>query len=193
MTRPSRRNWLCLVCLLLAACSYARLTPGLVDPSAPPIPTLASSGAGAVGTSSTFAPIPSPTVEASQLYLILDADPIPIENGEIFPLTESLGLGVTVDPYPPVGLSAQVGLDLYLTDELGAPVRGAAIEIIYDMLTMAHGPYESVILDRENGHYLTSLELLMFGAWGLKTQIRVSEGAEPLELTIVLFLALPPE
>ena len=32
-----------------------------------------------------------------------------------------------------------------------------------------------------------------FGGWGLKTQIRVSEGAEPLELTIVLFLALPPE
>ncbi len=115
-----------------------------------------------------------------------------MENGESVQLTDELGVRITLAPYPPVGLSAQVGLDLYLFDPAGEPVRDAAIEISYDMLSMPHGPFQSAISEHENGHYLISLDLIMFGAWGLEIQI-LPDRAAPARLRIVVVLALPEE
>lgn len=118
---------------------------------------------------------------------------MPIENGESVQLTESLGVQITVDPYPPIGLSARPVLDLYLFDPVGQPVRGAAIEINYDMLSMAHGPFQPSTIEQESGHYLTSLDLLMFGPWGMEIEILEPNGTSPVQLRIVIVVELPEE
>ena len=118
---------------------------------------------------------------------------MPIENGRSVQLTESLGVQITVDPYPSIGLSAQPVLDLYLFDSAGQPMRGAAIEISYDMLSMAHGPFQPTTIEQEGGHYLTSLELLMFGPWGMEIEILEPSGAAPVRLRIVIVVELPEE
>jgi hypothetical protein len=142
---------------------------------------------------STAAPPIAPTENPSQLYLILDGEPTPIENGESVQLTDELAVQITVDPYPPSGLSAQVVLDLYLYDPAGEPVRDAAIEIFYDMLSMPHGPFQPAVRERERGHYLTSLDLIMFGNWGMEIEILPTAGAAPVRLRIVVVVELPEE
>jgi len=118
---------------------------------------------------------------------------MPIENGESVQLTDALRVQITVDPYPPIGLSAQAVLDLYLSDPAGQPVPGAAIQITYDMLSMAHGPFQPSTVEQEGGHYLTSLELLMFGPWGMEIEIFEPSGTAPIRLRIVVVVELPEE
>jgi len=142
---------------------------------------------------STASPPAAPTENPSQLYLILDGEPTPIENGDSVQLTDELGVQITVDPYPPIGLSAQPVLDLYLFDPAGQPVRGAAIEITYDMLSMPHGPFQPAVREQENGHYPTFLDLIMFGNWGIEIEILPTNAAGPARLRIVVIVALPEE
>jgi hypothetical protein len=125
--------------------------------------------------------------------LILDGEPTPIENGESLQLTDELGVQITVDPYPPIGLSAQPVLDLYLFDTAGQPVGGAAIEITYDMLSMPHGPFQPAVREQERGHYLTFLDLIMFGNWGMEIEILEPNGTAPIRLRIVVVVELPEE
>ncbi len=164
-----------------------------VPPSvtAPPTPSLTSSAT--ASSANTPSPGATPTARPSQLYLIFDEDPIPIGNGDTYNLNDDLSLRVTVDPYPPVGLSAHLVMDLYLSDKLGVPVTDAAISISYDMFTMTHGPFEPSIIDRGNGHYLTSLDLIMFGPWGLEIEIRTPNSPETQELIIAVIVALPKD
>ena len=108
-------------------------------------------------------------------------------------LTDELGVQITVDPYPPSGLAAQVVLDLYLFDPAGEPVRDAAIEISYDMLSMPHGPFQPAVREQESGHYLTSLDLIMFGNWGMEIEILPTNAAGPARLRIVVIVTLPQE
>lgn len=108
-------------------------------------------------------------------------------------LTDDLGVRITVDPYPPSGLSAQVVLDLYLYDSAGEPVRGAAIQIFYDMLSMSHGPFQPASREQESGHYLASLDLIMFGNWGMEIEILEPNGTTPIRLRIVVVVELPEE
>jgi len=142
---------------------------------------------------STASPPIASTENPSQLYLILDGEPTPIENGESVQLTDELAVQITVDPYPPIGLSAQPVLDLYLFDPAGQPARRAAIEITYDMLSMAHGPFQPPTIEEGSGHYLTSLDLIMFGNWGMEIEILEPNGTAPIRLRIVVVLELPEE
>ena len=141
----------------------------------------------------TASPPAGPTESPSQLYVILGGEPVPIENRESVQLTEALGVQITVDPYPPIGLSARPVLDLYLFDPAGQPVRGAVIEITYDMLSMAHGPFQPPTLEQESGHYITGLELLMFGPWGMEIEILEPNVTAPVRLRIVVVVELPEE
>ena len=138
-------------------------------------------------------PAGSATPNPSQLYLILDGEPTPIENGESVQLTDELAVQITVDPYPPSGLSAQVVLDLYLYDPAGEPVHDAAIQIFYDMLSMPHGPFQPASREQESGHYLTYLDLIMFGNWGMEIEILEPNGTAPIRLRIVVVVELPEE
>lgn len=127
----------------------------------------------------------------SQLYVILADEPVPVENGEQVELSEDLDLQITVDPYPPHGLSAHAVVDLHLTRPGGRPVDNAQIEVRYDMFTMVHGPFEPQIIARDDGHYLFSLEMIMYGAWELNTAIRVPNDPTTHQLTIAVILTPP--
>ncbi len=186
------RPWLALL-LLLTDCGGRLATA--VEPAGSSTP---DQGANLSATEirpaeSTASPQLAPTENPSQLYLILDGEPTPIENGESVQLTDDLAVQITVDPYPPIGLSVQPLLDLYLFDPAGRPVRGAAIEITYDMLSMAHGPFQPRTIEQESGHYLTSLDLLMFGPWGMEIEILMPSGTAAVQLRIVVFVELPEE
>ncbi len=186
------RPWLALL-LLLTACAGRPATA--VEPAGTATPDQGATLSATVTRPSelTAAPPTAPTENPSQLYLILDGEPTPIENGESVQLTDELGVQLTVDPYPPSGLAAQVVLDLYLFDPAGEPVRDAAIEISYDMLSMPHGPFQPAVREQESGHYLTSLDLIMFGNWGMEIEILPTNAAGPARLRIVVIVTLPQE
>jgi hypothetical protein len=178
---------------LLSACAGRPATTVDSAPSAVPNRAAAPSPTVAQLAEQTASPSPGPTETPSQLYAILGGEPVPIENGESVQLTDALGVQITIDPYPPIGLSAQPVLDLYLSNPVGQPVRGAAIEITYDMLSMAHGPFQPPTIEQEGGHYLTSLDLLMFGPWGMEIEILEPNDAPAVRLRIVVVVALPEE
>lgn len=118
-------------------------------------------------------------------------EPIPIDNGGQVDLSEELNLKITVDPYPPQGLSAHAVVDLLLTRSDGQPVSDARIEVRYDMFSMVHGPFEPQVIARQDGHYLFPLEMIMQGAWELNVAVRTPGGAAPHELTIAVILTPP--
>lgn len=186
------RPWLALL-LLLTACAGRPATA--VEPAGSATPDQGATLSVTVirPAESTASPPIVPTENPSQLYLILDGEPTPIENGESVQLTDQLAVQITVDPYPPIGLSARPVLVLYLIDPAGQPVRGAAIEITYDMLSMAHGPFQPPTIEQESGHYLTSLDLLMFGPWGMEIEILEPNDTAPVRLRIVVVVELPEE
>lgn len=186
------RPWLALL-LLLTACVGRPATA--VEPAGSATPDQGAKLSATVirPAESTASPAIAPTETPSALYLILDGEPTPIENGESVQLSDELAVQITVDPYPPSGLSAQVVLDLYLYDPAGEPVRDAAIEIFYDMLSMPHGPFQPAVREQERGHYLTSLDLIMFGNWAMEIEILPADGAALVRLRIVLIVELPEE
>ena len=179
------------IALLAAACGESSTEtpdPSSLEPTAP-----ASRYSTESDPASAHGANPEPTGVPSNLYLILDDGNVPIENGESYQLNEELEVQMTLDPYPPIGLSAHLVLDLYLTDRLGAPIDDADISLRYDMFDMTHGPFESQMINRGNGHYLASLDLIMFGAWGIETTIRTSFQSEPYQLRNAVIVSLPPE
>lgn len=149
-------------------------TPAPTRPP-PPTPTFGS----------TATPLPN------QLYIILNEQPRPIENGERVELSEELNLQITVDPYPPRGLSAHAVVDLHLTRSDGQAVDNAEIDVVYDMFSMVHGPFDPPIIERTDGHYLFPLEMIMYGAWELNTAIRAPGQPAVHELTIAVILTPP--
>ena len=182
------------IALLASAC--ADITP---SPTESPIPSSLDPAAPAGRYSAqndpagTLGASPEQTLVPSNLYLILDDGNIPIENGDSHQLSNELEVQITVDPYPPIGLSAHLVLDLYLTNRFGTPIKDADISLRYDMFDMTHGPFEPLMINRGNGHYLASLDLIMFGAWGIETSIRTSIQSEPFQLKNAIIVSLPPE
>lgn len=106
-------------------------------------------------------------------------------------LAEDVELGITVDPYPPRGLAAHAVVDLHLTQSDGEPIENAEVDVSYDMFTMVHGPFDPPIIDRPDGHYLFSLEMIMYGAWELNTHIQLPDEPSPHQLIIAVILTLP--
>ena len=178
---------------MLGACTGRPATAVDGAPSASPNRAAVPSSTVAQPAEQTASPSPTSTESPSQLYLILGGEPAPIENRESVQLTDALQVQITLDPYPPIGLSAQAVLELYLSDPAGQPVPGAAIQITYDMLSMAHGPFQPPTIEQESGHYLTSLNLLMFGPWGMEIEILEPNGTEAIRLRIVVVVELPEE
>jgi hypothetical protein len=111
---------------------------------------------------------------------VLD-DQIFIRNGGEVRLGEDTAIEVFVDPYPPSTLTSW--LDIYLTRE-GEPVADASMGIEYDMLAMAHGPFWDEADNIGGGHYLFSLQYIMYGAWDQMITVRI--GLERHRFPIVL-------
>jgi len=111
---------------------------------------------------------------------VLD-DQIFIRNGGEVRLGEDTAIEVFVDPYPPSTLTSW--LDIYLTRD-GEPVADASMGIEYDMLAMAHGPFWDEADNIGGGHYLFSLQYIMYGAWDQMITVRI--GLERHRFPVVL-------
>lgn len=94
-----------------------------------------------------------------------------ISNGTVLSLGENLEMTLTVSPYPPT--SFDVNVDLYLTDGSGSPVTNAKINVVWDMIVMWHGPFETGFVNQQDGHYTGSFDMFMFGPWEFVTNISV--------------------
>lgn len=112
---------------------------------------------------------------------------IALRNGGRINLGDGLSMEVFVDPYPPTRLKAWV--DLYLTREPdGQPVTDAEISMEYDMLFMYHGPFKATADNLGDGHYLFTLDYIMYGAWDQGVEIRLPD--ERYE-TVLIVIAYP--
>lgn len=134
-------------------------------------------------------PLPTTTPEPSSLYLLRE-EPVPLRNGQAVPLGDGVDAEVFLAPYPPVGLSAKVDSDIYLVRDTGEPIPDGAVTVVYDMLTMTHGPFEVAFENLGNGHYLATLDFLMFGAWRLDFTIETPEGGR-YTLPLAVIVRLP--
>lgn len=115
----------------------------------------------------------------------LEGPSIPIRNGSRVNLGNGLVAEVFIDPYPTNRLTAW--LDVYLTREPGGgAVTDAHAIILYDMWSMAHGPYTELTRGMGDGHYVFRLEYIMFGAWEQVVEIRLPSQEKVYELVIVI-------
>lgn len=114
-------------------------------------------------------PAESIDTEDKRLNVTVGGKTTYIRNGGRVELGDGLAVEVYLDPYPPTTLHAV--LDLYLTRD-GEPVDDASIDVEFDMLSMAHGPFVATAKKIGGGHHLTTLDYIMFGAWDQFVTVR---------------------
>lgn len=182
------------VLLVVAACARGS-SPSVPDPvGAGTVAPLLAATAGAAALSSgaesqaigSQPAVPASSVgsKESRLDVVIDERTIPLRNGAKVFLGDDLAVEVFVDPYPPTTLRAS--LDLYLT-RAGVPVTAAEVAIDYEMLYMGHGLLKAQGKNLRDGHYLASLEYLMYGAWGHLVKFRLPEKQYELSVVIVAY------
>lgn len=110
-----------------------------------------------------------------------------IPNGTVLSLDGDLQMTLTVSPFPPT--SFDVNVDMYLTDGSGSPVTNAEINVVWDMIVMWHGPFETGFVNQQNGHYTGSFDMFMFGPWEFVTNVSVpgQTQLEPTTFSIYLW------
>ena len=91
---------------------------------------------------------------------------------------------MSISPFPPADFHVDVGIEL--TRE-GQPVTEAAIDTIWDMIFMNHGPFETQIPHVGQGAYRASYDFFMFGPWQLDTTVRLP-GSEPIDFAISVYV-----
>lgn len=107
----------------------------------------------------------------SRMITIVDDRDVHLRNGGWVLLNDDLTIELFVDPFPPNTLRAWI--DIYLTDG-GTPVLDADLSIDYDMLAMEHGPFESEPVNLGGGHYLFTVDYIMYGEWDQTVRVRVN-------------------
>ncbi len=123
------------------------------------------------------------------LAVIVDNEWVFIKNGGKVNLEQGLSVELFLDPYPPTKLRAW--LDLYLTRD-GEPVTDAEAGITYDMLGMFHGPFDFAAENLGGGHYLFTIDYIMFGAWEHQMVVYMPEDYYELLVGVIAFpTALP--
>lgn len=118
------------------------------------------------------------------MVTIVDDEDVHLRNGARVLLSDDLTVELFLDPYPPSTL--RVWLDVYLTDA-GGPVLDAEMRIDYDMLAMEHGPFTSESENLGGGHYLFTLDYIMYGAWDQMVRVKVNDRSFRVPLLLVAF------
>ncbi|MBZ0276729.1 MAG: FixH family protein [Anaerolineae bacterium] len=122
----------------------------------------------------------------SRIHIMRNGVPVPIRNGEAVAINDSYQVEVFFAPYPPTG--STVNLDLYLTRVDGEAVTDADVSLDYDMLYMFHGPFKSRVDNLGGGHYLSTLEVTMYGDWGVETGIQIPGERRSLPLLVTIYV-----
>jgi hypothetical protein len=107
-----------------------------------------------------------------------------IRNGGQVMLEDGLAVELFLDPYPPTTLRSW--LDFYLTRD-GEPVTDASMGIEYDMFSMYHGPFWGEAEKLGGGHYLFTLDYIMYGAWDQLVTVRYGGRNYRLPVVIVAY------
>lgn len=101
-------------------------------------------------------------------------------------LGDGLSMEVFVDPYPPTRLTTWV--DLFLSRGPGGrPVSDAEVIMEYDMRFMYHGPFKVIGDNLGDGHYLFTLDYIMYGAWDQDLEIHLPGKTYETTVVIVAF------
>lgn len=111
---------------------------------------------------------------------------IPISNGGVLAISESIDMLVSVTPFPPTSLD--FSLDLAITTPAGEPVTNASVQAIWDMAVMSHGSSETAFIHVGDGHYVAPFETSMYGPWEFAVTV-VADGAThgPLNLSLYVW------
>lgn len=119
----------------------------------------------------------------SRMDVLVRGRRIPLRNGGRVILGRDLTVELFLDPYPPTKLRAW--LDLYVTRGRKAkPVTNASASMDYGMHYMYHGTFKASAKNVGRGHYLFTLNYLMYGGWDQLVTIRT--GSKTYELPILV-------
>ena len=107
-----------------------------------------------------------------------------LNNGDVIPLGDDVQMAIQVSPFPPDAF--EIGIEFTLTRN-GEPITDAAIDTVWDMIVMGHGPFETRIPHISAGTYSVSYDFFMFGPWQLDTDIQIP-GIDPIEFSISIYV-----
>jgi YtkA-like protein len=144
-------------------------------------PDQSSKTSGGAGAASRGVPVDSRDAVGKRLAITLDEETVYIKNGGRVDLDDGLAAEIYLDPYPPTALRSMI--DVRLTQD-GQALTDAGLQIDYDMLAMAHGPFSAEAKNIGGGHYLVSLDYIMFGPWEQVITIRI--GLERIRVPILV-------
>jgi len=128
-----------------------------------------------------FVPEDSVDTEVKRLNVTVNGKIVYIKNGGQVVLGDGRVIEIYLDPYPPTTLRTY--MDIYL-EENGEPLDDASIGMEFDMLSMVHGPFFGEAEKVGDGHYLLTLDYIMFGAWDQTVTIRI--GLDRIRVPVVV-------
>jgi len=128
-----------------------------------------------------FVPEDSVDTVDKRLNVTVNGKIVYIKNGGQVVLGGGRVIEIYLDPYPPTTLRTY--MDVYL-EENGEPLDDAGIGMEYDMLAMVHGPFFGEAEKVGDGHYLLTLDYIMFGAWDQTVTIRI--GLDRIRVPVVV-------
>ena len=196
-SRLAKRSSRASVILLVAAAIIATACGGAA--SAPPdssssiTPTAVNSGdqnssptpgaptPGATDDVTPYVPEDSVDTEDKRLNVTVNGQIVYLKNGGQVVLGDGREIEIYLDPFPPTTL--RTFMDIYLTEN-GEPLDDAGIGMEYDMLAMVHGPFFGEADKIGGGHYLLTLDYIMFGAWDQTVTIRI--GLDRIRIPVVV-------
>jgi hypothetical protein len=121
-----------------------------------------------------------------RLEVVFENQRIALKNGGKINLGDGLSMEVFITPYPPAQLTAW--LDLYLTRQPDdQPIKDAEISMEYDMLYMYHGPFKVIGDNLGDGHYLFTMDYLMYGPWDQGVEIRLPDKRYKTVLIVIAY------
>lgn len=138
-------------------------------------------GGGSAGAAPPYVPAESRDAVDKRLAVRLDDRTTYLRNGGQVVLADGLATEIYLDPYPPSALRST--MDVYLTRD-GRALADAGVGIDYDMLAMGHGPFSAEAKNIGGGHYLVSLDYIMFGPWEQVATIRI--GLQRIRLPVIV-------
>ena len=153
-------------------------TPPPADESAAP-----HVGGSPIASSSAQLHVPADSTDSvdKRLGVTIDGQTTYLKNGGQVVLGGGLAVELYLDPYPPAVLRST--MDVYVTRD-GDPLTDGGVEIEYDMLAMAHGPFSAEAKKIGAGHYLVPLDYIMFGPWEQIVTLRI--GLQRIRLPVVV-------
>ena len=83
---------------------------------------------------------------------------------------------ITAKPTGPLKPNVDVPFEVRVTDAKGAPVEGAAVELVLTMVDMDHGEFKSSAKQTKPGIYTATSKFMMGGAWNV--EVRAKKGSD---------------